>query len=334
MNTHRLRYVVLLLAVFGGLGRSAAPAAAQSSSLLGNPDRRRPLSLSNVSWTYQTPEPKREIHINDLITVNVNEMATVISGGSINQRLQGERNWDLKSWIIPTTSGLGVKADPQTGGAPNIDFLVNNSYQANADLQSKESVKCKLACHVVDIRPNGTLVLEGRRTIAVNEMNWEVSLVGSIRGGGRGAQQHRVQRERRRHAAGQTRDRPGPRRLSPRLVHAMAGHLQPVLEGLPYELPHRDSRPCPAALVGRRKSLRLTGPGPGGNLPVEHLPHQGTGGERAAGTGDRRRAERQRRRRQLPAHDPQPGHGHATDGRYLGQGRRAPNSRTRRTWPW
>ncbi len=181
MNTHRLRYVVLLLAVFGGLGRSAAPAAAQSSSLLGNPDRRRPLSLSDVSWTYQTPEPKREIHINDLITVNVNEMATVISGGSINQRLQGERNWDLKSWIIPTTSGLGVKADPQTGGAPNIDFLVNNSYQANADLQSKESVKCKLACHVVDIRPNGTLVLEGRRTIAVNEMNWEVSLVGSIR---------------------------------------------------------------------------------------------------------------------------------------------------------
>jgi flagellar L-ring protein precursor FlgH len=166
------------LAAFGGLERSAA---AQSSSLLGNPDLRRPLSLSDTSWTYQSPEPKREIHVNDLITVNVDEKATVISGGKIDQMLQGERNWDLKSWIIPSPHSFGIKPDPQSAGSPNIDFLVNNSYRANADLQSKEAVKFKLACHVVDIRPNGTLVLEGRRTIAVNEMNWEVSLVGSIR---------------------------------------------------------------------------------------------------------------------------------------------------------
>jgi flagellar L-ring protein precursor FlgH len=181
MSTKRLRYVVLILAAFGALERSAAPAVAQSSSLLGNPDQRRPLNLIDTSWTYQAPEPKREIHVNDLITVNVNEMATVISGGSINQRLQAERNWDLKSWIIPSPNSLGIKPDPQTAGAPAIDFLVNNSYQGNADLQSKEAVKFKLACHVVDIRPNGTLVLEGRRTITVNEMNWEVSLSGSIR---------------------------------------------------------------------------------------------------------------------------------------------------------
>jgi flagellar L-ring protein precursor FlgH len=178
MSTTRFFHPVLLLAALGGLGW---PAAAQTSSLLGNPDQRRPLSVSDVSWTYQSPEPKREIHINDLITVNVNELATVISGGSINQRLQGERNWNLKSWVIPTSSGIGLKPDPQSAGSPNIDFLINNTYQANADLLSKESVKFKLACHVVDIRPNGTLVLEGRRTIAVNDMNWEVSLVGSIR---------------------------------------------------------------------------------------------------------------------------------------------------------
>jgi flagellar L-ring protein precursor FlgH len=181
MKTNRLRCLVVLLAAFGGLAWPAAPASAQSSSLMGNPQQRQPLSLSNASWTYQSPEPKREVHINDLITVNVNEAATVISGGKIDQMLQGERNWDLKSWVIPSPNSFGIKPDPQTAGSPNIDFLVNNSYRANADLQSKESVKCKLACHVVDIRPNGTLVLEGRRTIAVNDENWEVSLSGSIR---------------------------------------------------------------------------------------------------------------------------------------------------------
>ena len=181
MNANRLRYAILLLAASGGLGWSASPASAQSSSLFGSPDQRRPLSLGEVSWTYQAPESKREIHINDLITVNVNEMATVISGGKIDQQRQAEGNWVLKSWIIPSPKGLGVIPDPQSNGSPDIDGTVNNTYRANADLQSKESVKFKLACHVVDIRPNGTLVLEGRRTIAVNEMNWEVSLVGSIR---------------------------------------------------------------------------------------------------------------------------------------------------------
>jgi flagellar L-ring protein precursor FlgH len=178
MNTQRVLRLVLLLAALGGLERQAE---AQSSSLFGNPDQRRPLSLGEVSWTYQSPEPKREIHINDLITVNVNEMASVISGGKIDQQRQAEGNWTLKSWIIPSPNSFGIKPDPQTAGSPNIDGTVNNTYRANADLQSKESVKFKLACHVVDIRPNGTLVLEGRRTIAVNEMNWEVSLVGSIR---------------------------------------------------------------------------------------------------------------------------------------------------------
>jgi flagellar L-ring protein precursor FlgH len=178
MNTKRLLNLVLVLTAFGGLARTAA---AQSSSLMGNPDQRRPLSLNDVSWTYQTPEPKREIRVNDLITVNVNEMASVLSNGKIDQQRQAEGNWTLKSWIIPTTSGLGVKPDPQTSGSPNIDGTVNNTYRANADLTTKESVKFKLACHVVDVRPNGTLVLEGRRTVGVNDMNWEVSLVGSIR---------------------------------------------------------------------------------------------------------------------------------------------------------
>ncbi len=180
MNTNRLRCLVLLLAASGGLEWSAT-ATAQSSSLLGNPDQRRPLSLSDVSWTYQAPEAKREIRVNDLITVNVSEKATVLTDGSINQQRQAQGDWTLANWIIPSPKGLGIIPDPQSNGSPQINGTVNNTYRANANMESKEGVTSKLTCHVVDIRPNGTLVLEGRRTIAVNDMNWELSLTGSIR---------------------------------------------------------------------------------------------------------------------------------------------------------
>ena len=167
--------------------------AAQSSSLFGNPDQRRPLSLSEVSWTYQSPEPKREIHINDLITVNVNEMATVISGGKIDQQRQAEGNWTLKSWIIPSPNNFGIKPDPQTAGSPNIDGTVNNTYRANADLQSKESVKFKLACHVVS-HPPQRHAGAGRPPHDRRQRNELGSVAGRVDpAGGRGAQQQRLQ---------------------------------------------------------------------------------------------------------------------------------------------
>ena len=39
----------------------------------------------------------------------------------------------------------------------------------------------KIACTVVDIRPNGVLVIEGRRSIRNNEEVWDLSLTGSVR---------------------------------------------------------------------------------------------------------------------------------------------------------
>jgi flagellar L-ring protein precursor FlgH len=42
-------------------------------------------------------------------------------------------------------------------------------------------MKFRITAEVIDIRPNGTLVLEGRRTIRANEEVWELSLGGVIR---------------------------------------------------------------------------------------------------------------------------------------------------------
>ncbi len=53
-------------------------ARAQSSSLFGNPAQRRPLTLQEQSWTYQPMEKKREIRMNDQITV-INGQAGVSS---------------------------------------------------------------------------------------------------------------------------------------------------------------------------------------------------------------------------------------------------------------
>ena len=48
-------------------------------------------------------------------------------------------------------------------------------------MTTTDAVKFHIACEVVDIRPNGNLVLEGHRSIKTNEEVWEFSLSGECR---------------------------------------------------------------------------------------------------------------------------------------------------------
>jgi flagellar L-ring protein precursor FlgH len=48
-------------------------------------------------------------------------------------------------------------------------------------LDSRDAMKFTIACEVVDVRPNGTLVIEGRRSVRNNEEVWDAALTGVVR---------------------------------------------------------------------------------------------------------------------------------------------------------
>ena len=85
----------------------------------------------------------------------------------------------LPDWIL--LKGFAAIPDPQSLGDPKIRGEVDNKMRSEAGLETRDSMKFRIACRVVDIRPNGNLVLEGRRTIHNNLEVWEQSLTGEIR---------------------------------------------------------------------------------------------------------------------------------------------------------
>ena len=152
---------------------------AQDSSLFGQPDPRAGMPMSKYSWTYQQPVEPHPIRLHDLVTVQVDEKSVVASEGQMDRKKKAYGDLKLPDWIL--LKGLSVVPDPQTAGSPHVRGEVDNKMQSQANLETKDWMKLQIACNIVDIRPNGNLVIEGRRTIKNNEDTWEYSLSGEIR---------------------------------------------------------------------------------------------------------------------------------------------------------
>ena len=158
---------------------TASRAWAQCSSMYGDPSRRQPLTLATNSWTYRTVEPPPEIELYDIITIIVDEKSQVISEGEMDRRKKSNFNAVLKDWVL--LRNWNLIPDPQSKGDPTISAEWNNKLRSEAGMETQEAMKSRIACRVVDIRPNGNLVLEGHSSIRVNSEAWDFSLTGEIR---------------------------------------------------------------------------------------------------------------------------------------------------------
>ena len=167
--------VVFLLVLVGAGAEVVSPRAEIDATR----PRRRPITLSEASWTYQPPEEPRELRLHDLIVVLVDEKTQVISEGEMDRRKKADGTFTLADWI--KLDGLDLIPDPQSSGEPSISGKMQSKYRAESELETRDSMKFRIACEVADIRPNGNLLLEGRRMIRNNNDVWEMWLMGTVR---------------------------------------------------------------------------------------------------------------------------------------------------------
>ncbi len=157
---------------------AALPAAGQDSSLFRNA-RQTGLTLERASWLYEPPQEPRPIRLHDIITVLVDEKSVVISEGEIDRRKKASLNAVLSDWML--LRNMTLFPDPQSAGEPRVKGEVDKKYRADSQLETRDSMIFRVAVAVVDIRPNGNLVVEGTRYIQNNDETWEYSLSGEIR---------------------------------------------------------------------------------------------------------------------------------------------------------
>jgi len=146
------------------------------------PQQKAPLMLENSSFMYRRLPPesvKRELKINDIVTVLVDYRSSMLSEGDANAQRTTGLSAVLADWL--KFDGKDLFPAPLNRGDPKIRGQLDSEFQADADTSTNDSLTFRIGAQVIDIRPNGNLVIEARREIQINDEMWIQSLTGVVR---------------------------------------------------------------------------------------------------------------------------------------------------------
>ena len=139
--------------------------------------RGRGRSVKQLSWTYIEPPEPRVLAVHDIITVLVDEKSEVTVQSRFDRQKTSSLVAELKEFVRLDDSGRLVAS---ALNQPTIDAAVQARIQANGNLADREGIRYRIAAEVVDVLPNGNVVLEARKSIRSNRDVWEYTLTGTL----------------------------------------------------------------------------------------------------------------------------------------------------------
>lgn len=138
-------------------------------------------NLRGVSMLAITPPEPRTYAIHDLVTIIIDEN----SRSSSEQSLSTEKEYDA-------TLGIDALVDPvellnlrlrQGGLAAQtlLDASADREYEGEGEYERTDRFTARITAQVIDVKPNGTLVLEARKQIVRDEEISTLVLTGLAR---------------------------------------------------------------------------------------------------------------------------------------------------------
>jgi len=135
-------------------------------------------TIRDYSWHYIASPQPRQIKEQDLVTIIVKEISEVALDSRFDRQRRATLLAELKEFLrIGKTGNLENAAENE----PTIDANLTNRLNSSGRASDREEVLYRIAATVVEVLPNGNLVLEAQKTIQTNREMWKYTLTGTIR---------------------------------------------------------------------------------------------------------------------------------------------------------
>jgi flagellar L-ring protein precursor FlgH len=126
-----------------------------------------------------TPAPPKAFRPGDLITIIVREQRKWEADSDLETKKKFDVKSELDAFIKPTEGGIGAATFRR--GKPNIDYTFDQKYKTEGDSSREDKLTTRLTARILDVKPNGLLVLEGRAKMTHDDEISEITMTGTCR---------------------------------------------------------------------------------------------------------------------------------------------------------
>lgn len=161
----------------------ASPVAASAPS--GEPagptleQTQAPLKEASLFFV-EAPKPKG-FNKNDLVTILIDEQTTQASDADSKTEKKLDFNGALEHFINLTQFyQLRLEPSPRDPIA-QVDLNAKNKWEGKSNYDRADKLSAKITATIIDIKPNGVLVLEAKKTVTKDAEVTTVVLTGNVR---------------------------------------------------------------------------------------------------------------------------------------------------------
>jgi len=139
------------------------------------------MKMGQVSF-FAVPEPQpKTMKKHDLITIIIREESDIQSKGTTDLKKNAELQAQVNQMLKFKLSNLTLYSPPTPAVQPGVDLLGNRTYKGEGEVDRTDSMTARITAEIIDVKPNGTLVLQARKHIKTDEEEQTFILSGTCR---------------------------------------------------------------------------------------------------------------------------------------------------------
>ena len=124
-------------------------------------------------------QPPKQLKVHDLITIIVRQQKKFEADSELETKKDFDIKSELEAFFKPIDGGLGATTFYR--GHPNVDYKFGTRLKSEGDATREDTFVTRVTGEIVDIKPNGNLVIEAVSRIQHDEEIAHVTLTGQCR---------------------------------------------------------------------------------------------------------------------------------------------------------
>jgi flagellar L-ring protein precursor FlgH len=119
--------------------------------------------------------------VGDLVTVVVYEKNVINKSAKSETKKESADDAKIESFLYGTATGAAHNALKHKGAYPAMKFSLSNSFKGEGSVANSDDISATFTVRVIDVLPNGNMILEGMRRTSYAGETQDVILRGTVR---------------------------------------------------------------------------------------------------------------------------------------------------------